>query len=126
MVMGHPDSLRRAVTNLLTNAVKYGADGRWIGVAVRHSVVRGKTAVDIVVSDRGRGVDAADLPRLFEPFFRGQYAIDRQIQGHGLGLSPVRRIAEAYGGRVRVRSTPGEGASFSIHLPAVAADGEPD
>jgi signal transduction histidine kinase len=58
------------------------------------------------------------LPHLFEPFYRGRQAAERQIHGNGLGLSLVKRIAESHGGRVSVKSTPGEGATFVLHLPA--------
>ena len=74
------------------------------------------------MSDRGRGIDADDLPHIFEPFYRGRYAQDRQIQGNGLGLSLVRRIAEAHGGRVTVKTAAGAGSTFTIHLPAAAPD----
>jgi signal transduction histidine kinase len=73
--------------------------------------------VRIVVEDRGRGIAAADLPHVFEPFYRGADAVARQIQGSGLGLALVRRIAEAHGGRVTVASGQGLGSVFTIHLP---------
>jgi len=76
----------------------------------------------IEVSDRGMGIDAADLPHVFEPFYRGRQALDRQIHGNGLGLSLVQRIAEAHGGRVTVKSGPREGATFAIHLPVVSPE----
>ena len=60
--------------------------------------------MQISVSDRGRGIEAEDLAHIFEPFYRGRYALDRQIHGNGLGLSLVQRIAEAHGGRVTVKS----------------------
>ena len=110
LVMVDEGAIRRALHNLLTNALKHGADGRWLGIAVRRgTAARSKDGheVQIAVSDRGRGIDAQDLPHIFEPFYRGRYALDRQIQGNGLGLSLVKRIAEAHGGRVTVRSAPG-------------------
>ena len=104
--------------------MKYGADGRWIGVSAQHATVRDE--VQISVSDRGRGIDAEDLAHIFEPFYRGRYALDRQIHGNGLGLSLVQRIAEAHGGRVTVKSAPGEGTTFTIHLPAARTDAAAD
>jgi len=74
--------------------------------------------VRISVSDRGPGIDSHDLPHLFEPFYRGREAVARQVQGNGLGLHLVKRIAEAHGGRVSVRSPAGQGATFTLHLPA--------
>ncbi len=119
-VVADEAAIRRAVHNLVTNAVRYGADGGWIGVSARRVVTRGRGAVQIVVQDRGHGIDADDLAHVFEPFYRGRYAIDHQIHGNGLGLSLVKRIAEAHGGRVTVRSEPGHGATFTLHLPAAA------
>jgi signal transduction histidine kinase len=123
-VLADEGAIRRALNNLLTNALKYGADGRWIGITARRAGSRGggSDEVQIAVSDRGRGVDADDLAHLFEPFYRGRYALDRQIHGNGLGLSLVKRIAEAHGGRATAASTPGQGATFTLHLPAAAPD----
>jgi signal transduction histidine kinase len=112
-------ALRRAIDNLVTNAIKHGADGRWLGVSVQR--VAGQKHLDevrIAVRDRGRGIDAQDLPHIFEPFYRGRRALDRQIHGNGLGLSLVKRIAAAHGGRISVQSAPGEGTTFTLHIPA--------
>ncbi|HUF47680.1 MAG TPA: HAMP domain-containing sensor histidine kinase [Vicinamibacterales bacterium] len=122
LVDADEDALRRAIGNLVTNALKYGADGRWIGVTAERATHRGSAEVRITVADRGRGIDPEDLPHIFEPFYRGRYAVERQIHGNGLGLSLVRRIAEAHGGRVSVSSAIGEGTSFTLHLPAVEPD----
>jgi signal transduction histidine kinase len=122
LVLADEGAIRRAFTNLVTNAIKYGGDGRWIGVALRHVKVRGRSEVQLSIRDRGRGIDPEDLPHVFEAFYRGRYAVDRQIHGNGLGLSLVKRIAEAHDGRVTVQSAPGEGATFTLHLPAAIPD----
>jgi signal transduction histidine kinase len=112
-------AFRRALTNLIVNALKYGTDGAWLGVDVSVGTGRaGRPEVVVAVKDRGRGIDAPDLPHIFDAFYRGQYAKDRQIHGNGLGLSLVKGIASAHGGRVSVLSTPGAGATFALHLPA--------
>lgn len=121
LVLGDEEALRRAVSNLLTNALKHGGEGRWVGLSVARHLSDGREEVHIAVSDRGRGIDAADLPHVFEPFYRGRHATSQQIQGNGLGLSLVSRLAESHGGRVTVASTPKQGATFTIQLP-VAAD----
>jgi signal transduction histidine kinase len=115
-------ALGRALDNLIANALKHGADGRWIGVSAHRARARGQDEVQIAVSDRGHGIDTDGLAHLFEPFYRGREAVERQVPGSGLGLSLVKRIAEVHGGRVSVTSTPGQGATFTIHLPAAAPD----
>ncbi len=111
-------ALRRAVQNLLQNAVKYGGEGGWIGVRVACGPPGERTEVWITVQDHGLGIPPSEVPRLFEPFFRGEEAQNRQIRGSGLGLSLVKRIVEAHGGRVGVESAPGRGSAFTIALPA--------
>ena len=111
-------ALRRAVANLIENAVKYGGRGAWIGVRVRRDPAG---SVEITVSDRGPGIRKEDLPHLFEPFFRGRDGATAGVPGSGLGLSLVRHIAEAHGGRVTVATGP-EGTAFTLRLPALDAD----
>jgi len=124
LIAADEGALRRALQNLVTNAVKYGADGRWIGLSAQPAGGRGSgpDEVAISVSDRGRGIDPDDLAHIFEPFYRGRYAIERQIHGNGLGLSLVQRIAEAHGGRVTVTSAPGGGTTFTLHFPIARPD----
>jgi signal transduction histidine kinase len=124
-VMGDADALRRALQNLIANAVKYAADGRWLGVRAELTP-RGAREVRLSVSDHGRGIEADDLPHIFEPFYRGRYAQERQIHGNGLGLSLVKRIADVHSGRLTASSTPGEGATFTLHLPVATGTPEPD
>jgi signal transduction histidine kinase len=126
VVMGDEGALGRVVTNLVTNAAKHGADGHWVGVTVSSCAVKTGREVLITVSDRGRGIDAADLAHVFEPFRRGTRAIAQQIHGNGLGLSLVKRIVDAHGGRVAVTSVPGEGATFVVYLPTRPTSGTED
>ena len=70
------------------------------------------------MSDRGRGIDAEDLRTSSSRSTAAATRIERQIHGNGLGLSLVKRIAEAHGGRVTVKSAPGDGTTFTLHLPA--------
>ena len=116
-VLGDAETLRSAVENLLANAAKYGGADRWIGVRVDTAGGGRSHEVRIAVEDRGPGVAAADLPHIFEPFYRGADAVARQIQGSGLGLALVQRIAEAHGGRVTVTTREAAGSTFTIHLP---------
>jgi len=121
-VLGDVTALRSALQNLISNAVKYGGDARWVGVsASRGSGIgaQGSGTVVFTVEDHGLGIDADDRKHIFEPFYRGREAVSKQIQGSGLGLNLVARIAEAHGGKVTVTSEPGKGSAFTISLPAV-------
>jgi two-component system sensor histidine kinase SenX3 len=118
VVMADEEALRRALNNLIGNAIKYAADGRSLTIHLSREEHAGKDGVAIAVSDRGTGIAAQDLPHVFEPFYRGRDVVSRQVHGNGLGLSLVSRIAEAHRGSVTVRSTPGDGATFTLHLPA--------
>jgi signal transduction histidine kinase len=121
-VMGDAAALRSALQNVIANAVKYGGRDRWVGIRAQHVRERRKSEVRITISDHGAGIPAADLPHIFEPFFRGTDALERQVHGNGLGLALVRRIVQAHGGTVTVASRPGGGSAFTITLPAAAAD----
>jgi len=110
-------ALRRALVNLLQNAVKFGGDGRWVGLRAE-SGAAGRREVRITVEDRGLGIPPAEQRRLFEPFFRGEEALSRQIRGSGLGLSLVKRIVDAHGGAVEISTSPGRGSAFTLVLPA--------
>jgi signal transduction histidine kinase len=116
-VLGDEAALRRALRNLLDNAVKYAGDSSWIGVRARAGRGERGPEVSLTVQDRGLGVAQEDLPRIFEPFYRGREAVDRQIHGSGLGLSLVRRIAESHGGRITVETGRETGSSFTLRLP---------
>jgi len=116
-VTADEEALRRALNNLVGNAIKYAADGRSLTIHLSRQHDGGKDEVAIAVSDRGQGIAAEDLPHIFEPFYRGRDVVSRQLHGNGLGLSLVSRIAEAHRGSVDVRSTPGAGATFTLHLP---------
>jgi PAS domain S-box-containing protein len=111
-VVGHWDrsSLDHVVTNLLSNALKYGA-GKPIDIRVemRSSVAR------LVIRDRGIGIAEQDLDRIFERFERA--ASVRHYGGFGVGLYLVRRIVEAHGGTVSASSAPDQGATFVVELP---------
>ena len=118
LVLADEMLLRRGVQNLVANALKYGGAGNWIGISVDAAGSRRGREVRVTVSDRGPGVAADDLPHIFDAFYRGRKAVADQVQGNGLGLHLVKRIAEAHGGRVTLKTAPGEGASFTLHLPA--------
>ncbi|PWB68510.1 MAG: hypothetical protein C3F15_16280 [Holophagae bacterium] len=117
-VRGDAGALRQVVTNLIDNAIKYGAAGRWLGVRVGFRPTSGRGEVLISVSDRGPGIHRRELPFIFEPFYRSADVASGAVQGSGLGLAVVRGIVEAHAGRVTVSSRPGRGTTFTVHLPA--------
>jgi signal transduction histidine kinase len=118
-VLGDATALRSAIQNLLANAVKYGGADRWVGVRAEAMSGR-RPEICITVSDHGAGIPPADLPHIFEPFYRGSDAVAGQMHGNGLGLSLVRRIAVAHGGRVTVTSKPNVGTTFTLTLPVAS------
>ncbi|MCA1558935.1 MAG: HAMP domain-containing histidine kinase, partial [Acidobacteria bacterium] len=117
-VIGDEPALRRVFQNLIGNAIKYGAPGRWVGVSARAA---GST-VRVTVADRGIGIAAADQSRIFDPFYRTADVVDARLQGAGLGLSLVKRIVEAHRGQVLVKSQRGHGSAFTVVLPAALGE----
>ena len=111
--------VRRAVMNLLDNARKYSAPRSEIRIAVD---ARG----DILVTDRGHGVDTADLPHVFEPFFRGDRSRTRSTGGVGLGLTFVKLVATLHHGDVSVQSETGAGSTFRLVLGRVEPSTQSD
>jgi len=110
--------LDRVLANLLSNAIKYSASDSEIEVRVALDDRRSESWATLSVRDRGIGIPAADLPRLFEPFYRASNAIGRK-PGTGLGLAGARHIVEQHGGQIEVESQEGVGSTFTIRLPVV-------
>ena len=117
-VMADASALRRAIQNLLDNAIKYGGDEKWVGIRAKASKERRKREVLITIADKGPGIPADDLPHVFEPFYRGKKALAGRARGNGLGLALVRQIIEGHGGGITVKSAKGQGTIFSVRLPA--------
>ena len=120
-VLADPNSLAHCLQNLLTNAAKYANESGWIGLSARTLETSKGRQLEISVEDRGPGIDSADLPHIFEPFYRGRRAVEDQIHGTGLGLSLVKRIMEAHSGGIEVKSISGKGSIFTLKLPATQA-----
>lgn len=105
--------MRHVIANLLSNAVKYSPDGGTVTLSVRPE---GRWAV-IEVSDQGVGIAEKDLPLLFERFSRAVASRARKAEGFGMGLFIVKQLVDAHGGKVSVKSVPGEGSTFTVRLP---------
>ena len=113
MVRGDERQLVSAIANLVDNAVKYSdADG-----CVEVSTRAADGWVEIAVRDRGVGIPAKDLDRVFERFYRVDRARSRHTGGTGLGLAIVRHVANNHGGNVSVESREGEGSTFTLRVP---------
>lgn len=112
-VDGDADALTRAVQNLVANAIRHGGAGGWVDVRAEGE----GGSVAITVEDRGPGIAARDVGRLFEPFFRGRGA--ERTRGSGLGLAIVQRIAAAHGGTIEVVRQHQRGAAFTLRIPEV-------
>jgi len=116
MVLADREALTCAVHNLLDNAVKYSPECKtvWLEAEVTGAWLA------IRVRDRGLGIAEEDQKHIFEKFYRGSGETARHVKGAGLGLSLVKHIVTAHGGSVECRSRPGEGSTFSVHLPVFA------
>ncbi|MEV4172672.1 HAMP domain-containing sensor histidine kinase [Nonomuraea sp. NPDC049709] len=114
IVDGDADRLLRVLHNLLNNALQHTPAGTPVAVTVR----RRGSRVELSVTDRGPGMPADVAGKIFERFYRGDGSRSPESGGTGLGLSIVRSIVEAHAGTVTVRTSPGEGAVFTVLLPA--------
>lgn len=111
-------ALVRSLQNLITNAVKYGGESRWLRVSATAVKNNGRTEeVELAVADRGIGIGRDEIKHIFEPFYRSPAVTESGIHGTGLGLPLARKIVEAMGGRLTAKSELGKGSSFVIHLP---------
>lgn len=113
VVWHDPDAVSQVLTNLLSNAAKYGQEARWVGVTVRAT----DEEVQVDVADRGIGIDPAEQQAIFEQYYRSSDPQARRRKGTGIGLTIVKYIMEAHGGWVGVASTPGKGSIFTLHFP---------
>ncbi|KRC17601.1 cell wall metabolism sensor histidine kinase WalK [Acidovorax sp. Root217] len=124
-VLADADRLRQALVIVLDNAVRYSARGTTVRIGLQGmagaSGVSGAVEVAVVVRDEGIGIDADDLPRVFERFVRGRRARAHRADGTGIGLSIAQAIVQAHQGRVDIASVPQQGTVVRIVLPLVAA-----
>ncbi|HEY4359619.1 MAG TPA: HAMP domain-containing sensor histidine kinase [Bryobacteraceae bacterium] len=124
-ILADEEALKHALQNLLDNAARHGAEGRWIGIFAAPAAGTPGPMVEIRIADRGPGIPADELSHIFDPFFRGRRALADQVHGTGLGLNLAKRIVEAHGGSIEVKSEPSQvknepaqGTEFIVRLPA--------
>jgi signal transduction histidine kinase len=114
-VEGDPEALDHAFRNLIQNAVRHAASGRWIGV----SAARRGNDVEVRICDRGPGIPDSERASIFDPFYRGEQSRAIRVPGTGLGLSLVRETVERHRGTVSVNNASGGGAQFTLLLPGL-------
>lgn len=115
LVQADPRSMEELFTNLLSNAIHYSPDGGTVTVcAVSHG-----DYLEVLVSDTGVGIEAEEIPKIFDKFYRVKHPKTRQVIGTGLGLAIVKGIVESHRGSIEVESEPGVGTTFRVLLPAM-------
>jgi signal transduction histidine kinase len=110
---GDPGALELAFRNLIGNAARHAAEGKWIGVAA----ARSGGGVEVRVCDRGPGIAESEQELIFEPFYSGEHTRTVRVRGTGLGLSLVKDTVERHQGTISVHNSPGGGAQFIVRLP---------
>ncbi len=112
-VRANEEALDRVLDNLITNAMKYGADGKELGIAILN---REGEPVTVQVWDRGKGIPEQEHSRVFERMYTLEDSRNRMYQGSGLGLTITKRLVERMGGRIEVQSVPHQRTAFSFTL----------
>ena len=122
LVAADAGRVHQVLSNLIGNAIKFNSAGGWVLVTLEER----QGEIEIAVADNGAGIPRAALPRVFDQFWQAERPESERSQGLGLGLALVRHIVEVHGGRVAVKSDgPGQGARFSVSLPALRATVRP-
>ena len=112
-----PRRISQVLYNLLTNAIRYTPENGEVSVSTRLVSHKNKDWLQIKVGDTGCGIAPADLPFIFEHFYRADESRDKKSGGSGIGLAIVKQLTEIHGGFVEVRSEVGKGSQFSVFLP---------
>lgn len=116
-VQGDAESINRILNNLLSNAIRYGSDGKYIGFFLRENDREENRYVYIDVADKGRGIGKEFADSVFERLYTMEDSRNRQIQGNGLGLTIARNLAKQMGGDILLESEPGIRTVFTVKLP---------
>ena len=126
LVMGDPFKLGQILTNLLSNSFKYSETGAEVRVTVRQFDFHQHSKYQIVVEDTGQGMSEQFLEHLFEPYTRETHFSSRSTVGTGLGMPIVKSLVQQMSGEIFVESTLGQGSKFTITLPLVTVEEQPD
>ncbi|MBS6396645.1 MAG: sensor histidine kinase [Clostridiales bacterium] len=111
-VQGNEEALQRILFNLISNGIRYGKDGKYLGMVLRTD----EKFVYIDVTDKGKGIDKAFADRIFDRLFTMEDSRNREIQGNGLGLTIARNLAQKLGGEIMLESTPHVKTTFTVKL----------
>ncbi len=117
-IMADADRICQIFYNLITNAIRYAATGGRVAISTELTQLEDQSWVKVSVADNGPGINAVDVPYIFDHFYRGDKSRDRRSGGTGLGLAIVKQLAEIHGGKVQVESNVGKGSTFYVLLPA--------
>lgn len=121
-VLGNRESIKRILSNLISNAIRYGYEGKYLGISLR--LEGGSVFID--VTDRGKGIDSVFAESVFDRLFTMEDSRSRSVQGNGLGLTIAKNLAVQLGGTLTLKSTPYENTTFSLQLrmaiPKMAAE----
>jgi signal transduction histidine kinase len=109
------DAIYLSISNLLSNAIKFSGNSKKIRLAVAETT--NQDFITFVVKDNGIGIPLEEQKKVFKPFFRGKKPVDDQVKGNGIGLSLVKKVADAHKGEIRLKSKEGEGSIFILILP---------
>lgn len=115
-VQGNQESISRILNNLISNAVRYGSEGHYLGLSLRLE----EKAVYVDVTDRGKGIEASFADSVFERLFTMEDSRNREIQGNGLGLTIARDLARQLGGEITLESVPHVRTVFTVRLARVS------
>jgi two-component system phosphate regulon sensor histidine kinase PhoR len=110
-------AVQQALMNLIDNAIKHSPAGAVVKVAWDTTDGAAGSTIRLMVEDQGPGIPKEEQENIFEPFYRRGQELHRETRGVGIGLSLVKHIAEAHGGRVLVESSLGHGSRFTLELP---------
>ena len=114
-------AIQQALVNLIDNAIKHSPKDSVVAVALETRDSH-NSAINLSVADHGPGIPASEHEKIFERFYRLGSELRRETPGVGIGLSIVKHVVEAHGGRVRVQSEAGKGSCFTIELPRSAQE----
>lgn len=112
-IQGNKEAIQRILSNLISNVIRYGADGKYFALSLRME----EKSARVEVTDKGKGIDKAFADSIFERLFTMEDSRNRRIQGNGLGLAIAKNLAEALGGTLTLDSIPNEKTTFTVSFP---------